>query len=227
MAALPEITVNYQELPRTVGDSFLYTKVGARKFTLDFMLVPEKVSDMDYCASAFGQWLSGDNFKPSKLVFSDRPSLYLLAQVDSGVKLNDLFYYGETSVSFIATDPLFYSEYEPVIDVTTPVNMNYSGDKEQPFKIVATLPKDCTRVTLKSSRNDHYIQLDAAFKKGAVITVDTSKKQVLLDNQLNMKVLSLDSEWFNLASGFNEISILLDNAVVNVPAVITHKVASL
>lgn len=225
MAALPELTVNYQELPRTVGGSFLYTKVGVRKFTLDFMLIPDRIDDMDDCVAEFGQWLTGDNYAPSKLEFSDRPDRYIMAQVESDSKVKDLFYYGDTSISFIAVDPHFYMYAGTQKTGNSPISVPYLGDIVQPFTAEFSVSKDCSRIALTSDRTSKKIQLDGTFKSGTNVTIDNSKKQILLNNLVNMSVLSLDSEWFLLEKGTNVLTVKLDNAASTAAITITSKIA--
>lgn len=215
ISPLPEISVNSLELPRQIGSSFLYTQLGSKKETLQFILVPTKVQTVDSATVEFSTWLRGNNFKPSKIEFTDKAGQYSMAQVNGNVTVSDLFLYGSLSVEFLYTDPLTYSNTKLDVTVNSPATIIYSGIVPQPPVIQYTTTTVAAKISFHSSRTTKVITLNGNFPVGTLITVDNSRKLIQINGVTNMKVLSLDSEFFNLESGNNIINIRQNNTVHN------------
>lgn len=208
IAVLPDIDIVGKELPRQIGSSFLYTNLGKKKESLEFVLIPEKVDSVDSCGIKFAEWLRGDNFKPSKIVFADKADRYAMAQVNGSIAVSDLFIYGKLSVEFLYLDPLSYLNTPLNITGNTALNVTYSGEVSQPFLAVFTVPQASAKIELRSNRTTKKITLNGSFPANTKFQIDMNKKQIYVSGVLNMKVLSFDSEWFQLESGVNTLSVV-------------------
>lgn len=227
IAALPDIEVKSMELPRQLGSSFLYTKLGSKKESLEFLLLPDKLQTVDSASKEFAAWLRGDNFSPSKIEFTDRPNEYGMAQVTGSVSVSDLFLYGTLSVEFLYSDPLMYSNSPVSVTLNAPATVNYTGEVQQPPVIKFTLKKAASKIEVANSKAGKSVVLNGTFTVGTVITVDNQRKRIVVNDTVNMKVLALSSEWFNLGTGSNVISVKLDNtAVTDAPLTITSSIAN-
>lgn len=225
-SVLPDINVNYTELPRQLGGSFLYAKQGVRKESLDFILIPSKTSNLEKDAAAFAEWLRGDNFKPSKLEFPETADRYSLSQVNGSVSVNDLFVYGTCSVEFISVDPLNYMNNPLSVTGASALNVTYQGSVPQPFITEITVPSVCSRLKLESNKDNSFIQLDGSFTTGQKIVIDSDKKVITVSGQVNMKVLSLDSNWMVLQTGTNKLTLSVNNYISTAALKITSKIAN-
>lgn len=225
-SVLPDINVNYTELPRQLGGSFLYAKQGVKKESLDFLLLPSKTSNLEKDAAAFAEWLRGDNFKPSKLEFPETADRYSLSQVNGSVSVNDLFVYGTCSVEFISVDPLNYMNSPLSVIGASVLNVTYQGNVPQPFVTEITVPSACTRLTLVSDKDRNFIQLDGTFATGQKIIIDSDKKVITVNGQVNMKVLSLESNWMVLQTGMNKLTLKVNNSESTAVLKVTSKIAN-
>lgn len=215
IAVLPEIDVKSMELPRQLGSSFLYTNLGKKKEALEFTLIPSKVDSIDSASIKFAEWLRGDNFKPSKIIFGDKPDRYGLAQVNGSVSVSDLFIYGKISVEFLYLDPVAYKLVGIDVSGTTAFNVEYDGEIPQPFNATFIVVAASSKIELRSNKTTKKIILNGTFSANTRIQVDTSKKQVFVNGILNMKVISFDSEWFNLETGRNTLSVYANNSAAS------------
>lgn len=226
ISALPDLSVKYMELPRQIGGSFLHTEQGIRKETLEFVLVPSKLSNVDTASIQFADWLRGNDFKPSKIEFDDRSDRYSMAQVNGSTSISDLFIYGNLSVEFLYVDPLSYLKTDLSVTGSSPLNVSYTGDVVQPFTAEFTLTSAATRLTLTNNlAPNKKIDLRGTFASGNKITVDMSKKVILVNSQKNMKVLSLDSAWFNLSKGTNRLTLAVNGTASQLNMTVKSKIA--
>lgn len=227
ITALPGISVNSMELPRQLGSSFLYTKLGSKKEALQFILIPTKVQTVDSATTEFATWLRGDNFKPSKIEFTDKAGVYSMAQVNGSVTVSDLFLYGTLTVEFLYTDPLTYSNTTINRESVFPISVAYTGEVPQPPVVSFVVVGTATKLELRNSMTSKRITLNGTFATGTQVVIDMQKKLIKLNGIVNMKVLSLDSEWSMLEKGTNSFTLYQNNAVKTGNSVlITSKVAN-
>lgn len=224
-SVLPELSVQYQELPRTLGGSFLYTQKGTKKFSLDILIELPNGRALFDCAEEFGDWLQGDNYAPSKLEFSEMPDYYYMANVNGAVNVTDILVAGEGSVEFLAVDPSKYSTNGLEVSGNSPLTVNYSGKVEQPFTVTFTVPQESTLLGITNVRTNKTMRLKGTFKQGDTVTFDTRKKQVIYNNQINMRLLSIDSEWLTLLSGANSLRLTVNNSASIAALNVSSKIA--
>lgn len=225
ISVLPELDIKTLELPRAVGSSFLYTKRKSRKFKLDFILNPASTVSLDDCEDDFAEWLAGDNYKPSKLTFSGQYGRYYMAQVTGSTEVSDLIVYGTCSVEFVALDPNKYHENKLEVTDASPVSLIYSGKADQPFIAEVTLASTVSKVELISDRTPAKITLTGTFPSGTKLIFDTDKKVIKVNTVVNMRVLTLDSQWFNLATGNNKLTLKLNNSAVTTSLTVKANIA--
>lgn len=225
ISVLPELDIKTLELPRTIGSSFLYTKRNSKKFKLDFILNPASTVSLDDCVDDFAGWLAGDNFKPSKLAFSEQYNRYYMAQVTGNTEVSDLIVYGTCSVEFVAVDPSKYHVVALSKVGASPLTVNYTGKLERPFSTEVTLTSAANKVELVSDRTTAKLVLTGSFTTGTKLLFDTDKKIIKVNDNINMKVLTLDSQWFNLATGNNELTLKLNNSAVTTSLTVKANIA--
>ncbi|WP_429969160.1 distal tail protein Dit [Enterococcus sp. AZ136] len=224
-SVLPELSVQYQELPRTLGGSFLYTQKGTKKFILDILIELPNGRALFDCAEEFGDWLQGDNYSPCKLEFSEMPDCYYMANVNGAVNVSDIFVAGEGSVEFLAVDPSKYSNKSLEVSGNSPLTVDYSGKVAQPFVVTFTVPQESTLLGITNVRTNKTMRLKGTFKQGDTVTFDTRKKQVIYNNQINMRLLSIDSEWLTLLSGANSLRLTVNNSASSAVLNVSSKIA--
>lgn len=226
ISVLPYLNVRYTELPRQIGSSFLYTQQGVKKESLDFLLIPENLFNVDEAVIDFSEWLRGNEFKPSRIEFSDKPDRHSFAQVNGSVTVSDLFTHGSLSVEFLYVDPLSYLNTEINQTGASPLQVNYSGDVAQYPVIQFTLSSVATRVTLTNNLvTGKKVELRGNFPTGTVIQVNMNTKKITVNSQVNMSVLTLDSEWLPLVKGNNRITLQINGSNSTQQITVKSKVA--
>lgn len=225
MTLLPEISVNYKELPAQIGGFYSRTKLGTRKTELEIMLIPEHPSTLDEKMAEFAEWLQGDDFKPSQLTFADQQDRYLLAQVSGSTDIDDLFFAGKGKITFLSVNPIFYLFSGLNKTEGAPISVNYTGQIPQAPVITFTVAKACKRIELYSNRQDGRIILSGNFSAGNSIQIDCDNKVIKVNNQVNMKVMTVESDWLLLQKGKNILTLKLDNTTAVNNITVASKIA--
>ncbi|GAB6153740.1 hypothetical protein JCM17380_24900 [Desulfosporosinus burensis] len=101
ISALASVSTNI--IPKTGGIGGIHTgtTLGAKRIKLKVIIVPENSGELASMVRALGEWLMGNQFKPSELWFSDDPNVYYDAIVNNSVDITDLLFAGEGEIEFI------------------------------------------------------------------------------------------------------------------------------
>ena len=207
ISVLPDLSVKYQELPTQIGGSYLRTEKGVKKESLDFILIPEQLYDVDSAAREFSDWLRGNDFNPSLIWFDtedgELPAIYYMAQVNGSVSVSDLFTHGELSVEFIYVDPLGTGTVTNTLSSDSYVSslvVNYKGTAPAlPSIISVRFIGNASRLVIyANSDSDKKLTLVGQFKAGDLLLINSLTRSIRLNNVTNMNLLSVDSQWFNI-----------------------------
>lgn len=188
-----------------------------RKITVDFVVYRKGLlsnNQLDELAS----WLIGDNGKESKLMLPNDNSSYYLAKVNNTVDIGGSLRKGSGTIEFICQDTTRKSVDQKSMSITKEAIILYSGNSKSYPLVRFTISSSCNeiKISVMNDKFNNFIRLVGHFSKGQVIEVDTKKKKVIVDNQLNMQILALDSNFHYLLPGINQYSLLNGNCEVTV-----------
>lgn len=155
-------------------------------------------------------WLRGDNGRDSKLVLPNDTTSYYLAKVNNAVDIGGSLRKGSGIIEFICQDTTRKSIVQKNVAITHDSVVLYSGNSKSYPVIRFTITRSCSelKVSMANDKFNNFIRLIGHFNQGQVIEVDMKKKKVTVDNQLNMQILALDSNFHYLLPGINQYSLL-------------------
>jgi len=212
--AIGDISIQESNAPGRIGSIDGGITRGGKTISLTCKIIKKDNTIHEY-ADALKRWAKGDNWKVSKLEFGEQDGYYLNARVSNSIDIDDLYATGETTIEFYAADPLKYSNriYESTRrypDVLYMETFQYYGIEDTPLMIELTLNRDSNRIHIFDGANGKSIRLIGYFFAGDKITVDSNKKVVKVNGDVNMKYFDMDNEWLYGSYGTNNISLHVD-----------------
>lgn len=210
----PELTVKETEIPRRYGNLDNGVKFGGKPISVSCVVVIPKGRNIHDLADEFKRWIKGDNWKPSKLVFGEQPETYLLSRVSSQVDISDLFLYGETELEFQSADPRKYaSEMTSKSFQGNTGELTYDGIEKAPSIVEIVLGGDCGRITLTHEPSHKQVILTGTLVAGQKVTIDSDRKTVSINDNVEMTLLGFRSQWIYLEDGTNSFTISTDTTI--------------
>ncbi|MCU7192360.1 distal tail protein Dit [Turicibacter sanguinis] len=166
----------------------------------------------------FASWLKGDNFKPSKLILPNDFSSYYLAKVSNTVEIDGSISRGEGSIEFQCAVPQRISNIENSISFIDSGVIHYTGThKSSPlikFKVLSETSE--IKLSFDNDKYHNFIKLVGHFNRDTMIEVDMKSKKVLVNQNLRMAILTLDSFFHDLLPGNNLYTLDSGNCQVEV-----------
>ena len=225
ISVLPPVSTQSSSVPNRIGQVFNRSILEPREYTFDIkVLLNDK--ELDEQADILQKWLIGNEFKPSKLMFKERPDRYINAVITGNTDLTDLFFLGEGQITFRADNPLWYKENTQTTSGTGSVTVSYSGTVTTSPVIEITLEKNCKRVeVVNSAVSNKVISLSADFKTGQKLVIDCNRRLVTLNGTVNMNLLNLSTDWFFIMPNLsNVLTVKLDSAASTASLKVTNSV---
>lgn len=201
-----EPSVNILSKTGGIGGLFAGTTLGTKKIKVKIMIVPQKNSDtLASMARELGNWLMGNMWKPSELVFSDDPNIFYDAVVDSSVDITDLLFAGDGEISFVVPSGVGRGAIHgnvATIDYTNKIaTMVYDGTAPSSAYIYyhlsySVVPADNWTMTVQETGDTLKI---ANFMSGGVTYIDCEKRRInSTTNPPTIKDLVLvQNKWIN------------------------------
>lgn len=215
-SVLPSIDMLQTSMPRKYGNIDNGVKLGGKAFELSLLLLHDDKQSIQDQSDELAEWLKGDNWKPSKLTFKEQPNQYYLARVSNSVEVDDLFKYGQTTITFEASNPVKYTKsgLTHTSDTGT-VAFNYEGKVNAVPTIVIKVLVPSTDIIIKHNQSQNTIKLNGNFQVGQTIVIDNNLKKVSLNNSVSMKLLDFTSKWIYVENGQNTITTTNKEGTVN------------
>lgn len=200
----PDISGLTRTVPRMFGEIDTGTQIKGGEFKFDIALALTPQIDIHTAIDQLKDFLKGDNYEESKLVFREQPNKYYMARMVGSTNMKDLFVYGEGSFTLHATKLIKYEDKE---QTTSGGSINYLGTLKSSPVLDITLSSSFKNIVITHMQSNRKMTLVGDFSENTKIQVDTGRKLVKVSNQLNNKVISLDSDWVELQSGNNTITV--------------------
>ena len=213
---LGEVGLRETEIPRRIGTIDSGINIGAKTITFSLLLVPDKDKSILHQADELKEWIKGDDWEVSQLIFDEQPDRYLLGRFANNIELKDLFIAGEGELVFKATDPLKYSTQSSSKASTGGLaTFTYNGLEKAPAVITVQITTACKNFTLTHSQTGKVISILGDFKAGQTVVIDCDKKLAKLNGITQMKLIDLENDWIYLQKGTNNIQFNTTGAIKN------------
>lgn len=208
ISALPSISNNLVGTSGMDGALDGGTSLGEKIIRVRVVIIPPGGMSLLQSVRELSTWLYGVG-KLSELNISDDPQIFYQAKVNNSVDISDLLVAGEGEIEFVIPSGRGYKK------TTTPVSISgsrmvvtYSGTAPTYPVITWTPSADYNgAVTFTHIETGDVFSLKGLFKSGKKVTIDSSKRKVVVDNDVNMSVIQLSSRWIKL-SGYGTHNIV-------------------
>lgn len=207
ISALPSLEVELTTLPNRFGVLETGTRFGERVISFEVMLV-DKTKTIFQMASELAVFLKGDNWKLSKLALAEVAGKHMMAKVRNNVDISDLLVAGSGTIEFVVPNPVYVSDIETTLNQTAKTyTITNTGTQTVFPKFTLTLTQAVTFISINNSAIGKTFRVDSAFKIGDVVEFDFNKKTIKVNGVLNLGIFNIESDWLELASGSNPISV--------------------
>jgi len=204
VSLLPQITNTSKKIPGKSGEVFIKNELGIRTITAD---VEARGISKGHLSSVLTE-LSNVLYtnKPKKLKVHDYDEKYYLAILDGSTDLDEILYYGITTLTFIAHDPIAYGATltKTVASNTTVINYGTYNTKGV-FAI--TLTADTSLLEVTSITTGKHVSIEHEFIAGDVVEVDCITEKITKNGYLIKDDLTFNSDYFEILKGKNAISV--------------------
>lgn len=141
--------------------------------------------------------------KVEKWVFDDDPTVYRLAKLDGDTDIEKLRTFGKTTLNFIIPDGLSHSHNLSATNGSIAVN---NGTEETPPIITVVLSGLATSIKVQNVTTGEYVEVKGNYTSGSIIVFDMEKRLVTLNGNSIQKDVTIESTFWNLAVGENNLS---------------------
>lgn len=203
----PDISPLTESVPRMFGEVSTGQQIKGGSFRFSVKLVLDKGRDIMQARDELAEWLRGDTFNESQLIFREQPDRYFLAKASGSNSIKDLFLYGEGSFQLDCSKLIKYDTRESVHTGKDKVSVKYESAFPTSPVITIKLSADHENIYTTHNLSQKRVYLTGKFPAGSVIEIDTARKIVKLNGQVNMGILEFKSEWMELVKGENVIVI--------------------
>lgn len=196
--ATPTLLNTYKEIPGANGKICTGTTLGEKMFSVSVFFEKEVNKSLTETTRELANWLKGDNFKPSKLVFSDDKNVHYFAQVSSAPSIDDLLLLGETVIEFIVPSGKSVGATKTVTgNQNANISIPYNGTTTSFPVIEFTSANNTAIVELRilESVTGKTLRIKGSFKQGEKITIDCNKKIIKRGNTVDLDLLEFTSDW--------------------------------
>lgn len=204
---LPSIENNLKQIVGSSGRISGRTSLGEKVIDCEIVVVIPEGKTLQACGRELAIWLRGDNFKLSPLIIEDDPSVRYMAKVNNSADLTDMIFVGSGTIQFIVPSGDSESITEKSASGGTSVDVQNNGSKAVFPIIKATIGTTVTNGSLmiQNYTTGEKVVLNGTFKSGQTITVDCQKNLVKIGDKLDLKVINLESKFFEITEGVNTI----------------------
>ena len=201
------------DIPGYKGVNIRSTNKKPRSIVIDF-----KYRDSGFLTydkkEIISEWIHSSNLKECKLEYSWITESHYLVVPNGDIGLTDNIKVKSFSLEFILVNPCRIDNLEQV----QTSNFTYTGT-ESTYPIVEfDVSNACSNIKLNFSNalNSGFIELNASFNAGNKIIIDCKKKSIRVNGNINMPILSLDSDFPSVEKGNNDYSLVSGNATFRI-----------
>lgn len=200
--------IEEQILPKANGNTF------ESLVTINFDINKKGLIENDKKIE-FVDWLEGDEFKESKLSLPNNLGQYYIAKVNNTIDISGGFRRGSGTIEFLCTSPSI-EYYKNKVSFSTEKTIYYRGTLvcNPIIKIEVISQIQEIKIVVENNKFNNYICLVGNFNKDTIIEIDMKKAKVMMNNKLNMQILSLDSKFHKIVPGSNRYIVSTDKVSV-------------
>lgn len=192
--ALPELQNSFTSKTSGVGMVDNGTRILGKKITVEFAIIKDHRSILQL-TQHFAGWLMGNNFNLCPLEITDGETVTYQAKVNNGVEISDALTVGEGAIEFMVPTGVAQGSDTPVSVDGNTITIFYTGTAITYPTITLDVESPCGVVKVTDPSNGRHVTVYGEFKAGDTVQIDCQGKRVRINGYINMKGVSLDSNW--------------------------------
>ncbi len=195
-SVMASVTTVHKTIPGRNGARFVRRQFGPRTIKIDIEIPAASFADREETVQELAAILYTDEEKELEL----RGSKSYFTILSGNTDLKNLVVHGETSLNFIASDPIAYGNEVSEEDIDGEELCN-AGTYPAKGIITVTMDEitDHLEVTLTNTGESLYIDDD--FEPGDEVIIDLEKEHITKNGYSAMANLSLESDFFEIPIG--------------------------
>ena len=211
---LPAVNHQFLHIGSTGGVKTAAVNLGGKVFDVEVVLVKEHGRSLTELGIELSLWCAGNDFRLSKLIFTDDIAVAYDAVVTNNVEINDLLYAGEGTIQFTVPSGIA-NRVEPttVSSINGRANINYTGTAVAYPEITFYPNTDRINesVAFYSVANGTRVVITGDFIAGNPVVINCDKKVVSIGNSIALKMIQLETDWIYLQSGTHDTIVCSSN----------------
>lgn len=199
---LPPITTIKKKLPGRIGTKFIKKELGERQIDILIELGEDSFADREETINNLTTVLYTD--QEEKLIIRENKTY--MASLDGSTDLKNLVFNGETTLKFIATNPIAVGKEITEENIHNKELKNKGTYKTRGI-IQVILDGDVDHLEVKLLNTGEKVYIEDDFKNGDVIVIDLEQEYVKKNGNLIMDKVYLESDFFDIPVGKFTITI--------------------
>lgn len=199
---LPPISAKTIELPFHDGVLDFGRVYGSRTIEVTVGLKGSTYGDLRSKTRQIARWLDSEKLQP--LIFSDEPNIQYMARVSEDTSIDQLLYYGETTIKFLVPKPFGEDVHETTMNISSGQTINYDGTRAcYPVFMVTTTN---ALSDFQISNGSEKVKIVTELPVGSNLVIDMNTGKVTLNGTVIQQTITIDSDFFPLKVGSNVIN---------------------
>lgn len=196
------ITRGYQKVPGLPGAHLLKKpQVEPRPLPIPVYIKSIDMNVLQKHKEDLARWLIHDEPKP--LIFDDELDRTYYAVIDGKFDIDEFIRAGRGVLPFICPDPYKYG-FEYNWDVVSGQSLEYYGSAPTAPIFTVTFTQQMSEFEIKSGPNN--VRVIFNFKTFDTLTIDLSKRKILLNGKHTQHIYDWKSKPFDLVPGMNNLT---------------------
>lgn len=200
---MPPVNVKADEVPGADGTRFRRASLGDLVINVDVWLKVPAGGDAAEIRHALAAALKTED--PAPLVLPDDPTRYHMAVLDGSSELSRLWDGGTATLTFRACDPIAYGERRRA-EVRDSGSVS-AGGTYPARPVVTAKPPRGSKWRVEHAGTGEYVEIAASFDGSQTVVVDMGARRCRINGASADPYVTLDSDYFELAPGANEIKL--------------------
>ncbi|MGG3480580.1 distal tail protein Dit [Peribacillus frigoritolerans] len=192
----------FQEAIKRPGALLINKNTKVRTLSIPVFLKAESIEDLQKLKEDLAEWLIHDEPKP--LIFDDEPDRIYYAVVDGSFEPDEILRWGQGVIPFVCPDPYKYGDEETIKLGGFPIRNEGTVEASPVFSVKFSTSAIQFVFTHENGKS---VRIIYNFSVNDLLVVDMDKRKIIINNNVRMTTLDLNSTWFSLQPGNNVITV--------------------
>lgn len=191
---------------------------GTRQLEVPIGIKHEGYVNLQKLKEELASWLI--HSEPRPLVFDDESDRTYYAVIDGATNLEEFLKFGKGVLFFTCYDPFKYGTQQ-IVPLSTAAIHN---DGSEPTNLILniTFSQAASEIKISHNATGQYVRVIYNFVAGDRLTIDLTKRKIIINDNLQMATYDWKSRPFQLLAGSNNFTVSPSN-VANIQMIFTPR----